>query len=276
MDGMIFAYRDEPTLNTSRNTSLRAQLDGAEALVQARSKDLVLMVYCTPLGRIPIPPSVEYVKESVAMGLADLKSGKLTGVVTYKLTKTRLPAPASENYSHTGRGRATILASGVGIRAGSYGELSSRIFVSSGAPSLRLWRLASYTKLPPGYFFLQFYVDDQLAWEQDMSGFENKLWKQERAALGSALDGKKEATLRIRMGLKRTTGSIAVMLGVDDLEPEGFTLKDPGLEEPTQWTSSQTGAAYLPLVQYFDPGRTTRMFDVVKELYGSYQLRRNL
>jgi hypothetical protein len=267
IDGVIMAYRDEPTINTSRNTTLRAQLDTAESLMSARSKSLVLMVYCAPLGRIPIPPDVAYVRDSVAMALADIRSGKLAGVVTYKLTKSGLPAPTTENYAHTGRGRATILASGTGIPAGSYGEISGRIAVTSGSPSLRLWCTALYTKLPPGYFSLQLLVDDQLAWEQDVSGFESKVWKQERADLGGLLVGKREATLRLRLALKRPTGSIAVMVGVDDLEAEGFTLDDPGLEDPRQWKPAQTVPAFLPLVQYFDPEQPARIFEAVRDLY---------
>jgi hypothetical protein len=191
----------------------------------------------------------------------------LAGVVTYKLTKSGLPAPTTENYAHTGRGRATILASGTGIPAGSYGEISGRIAVTSGSPSLRLWCTALYTKLPPGYFSLQLLVDDQLAWEQDVSGFESKVWKQERADLGGLLVGKREATLRLRLALKRPTGSIAVMVGVDDLEAEGFTLDDPGLEDPRQWKPAQTVPAFLPLVQYFDPEQPARIFEAVRDLY---------
>ena len=268
IDGVILAYRDEPTINTSRNTSLRAQLDAAEGMMSARSKGLVLMVYCAPLGRIPIPPEAAYVRDSVAMGLEDMRAGKLAGVVTYKLSKSGVPAPAAENYAHGGRGRATILASGNGIPSGSYGEISSRITVTSGAASVRFWQTALYTKLPPGYFFLQLLVDDRVAWEQDVSGVESKLWKQESVDLSAALAGKREATLRLRLALKRGTGSIAVIAGVDDLEPAGFRLADPGLEDPRQWKPAQTATAFLPMVQYFDPERPARMLDAVRELYG--------
>ena len=61
-----------------------------------------MMVYCAPLGRIPIPPSVDYVRGSVEIGVEDIKRGKLRGVVTYKLTKSGLSAPATENYARTG------------------------------------------------------------------------------------------------------------------------------------------------------------------------------
>ena len=269
IDGVIFAYRDEPTINTSRNTTLRAQLDASEALLHTRSKALVLMVYCSPLGRIPIPQSVEYVRSSVAMGVADVRAGKLEGVVTYQLRKDGLTAPDGENYAHAGRGRATILASGNGIPASSFGELSTRVTVTSGTPSLRFWRTALYTKLPPGYFFLQILVDDKLVWEQDMAQFEAKVWAQESVSLGDALAGKHEATLRVRLALKRTTGSMSVILGLDDLAAEGFTVEDPGFENPQKWTPAQTAPAYLPLVQYFDPEDHIRAFQAVSEVYGA-------
>ena len=271
IDGVIFAYRDEPTINTSRNTSLRAQLDATEALLRARGKALVLMVYCAPLGRIPIPPGVEYVRESVDMGLRDMREGKLAGVVTYVLRKTGLPAPAAEDYARAGNGRATILVSGKNIQAGGYGELSGQMSVKPERGPFRLtfWRTALYSRLPPGYFFLQILLDGRMVWEQDIAAFEPKVWKQERADLGEWPDGKRDATLGIRMALHRNAGSITVTIGLDDLAAEGFTLDDPGFENPARWKPAQTAPAFLPMVQMFDPERPIRMFDAVRELYGT-------
>jgi hypothetical protein len=107
-----------------------------------------------------------------------------------------------------------------------------------------------------------------LLWEQDVSGLESKSWKQESIPLGDRLAGKHDATLRIRMALKRNTGSISVMLGVDDLEAEGFSLADPGFENPQQWTPAQTAPAFLPLVQWFDAQQPIRAFAAVSEVYG--------
>jgi hypothetical protein len=142
--------------------------------------------------------------------------------------------------------------------------------VSSGAASLRFWRTALYSKLPPGYFFLQILVDDRVAWERDLSECEPKVWKQERADLTGLPAGKRETTLRLRLALKRTTGRISVMLGVDDLEADGFSLGDAGLEDPSQWSPAQTAPAFLPLVQYFDPTRPVRMLEAVRGLYAHF------
>lgn len=270
IDGAILAYRDEPTINTSRNSSLRAQLDGAEAMLRSRSKGLILMIYCAPLGRIPIAPDVAYVRDSLAMGLADVAAGKLVGVVTYKLSKSGLPAPDAENYAHTGHGRATILASGAGIPAGSYAELSGHYTATSGTPALLFWSTALYTKLPPGYFFLQLLLDDRQVWERDLATMESKLWNQERVELGPLPAGKSEGAFRVRLALKKTTGSISVIAGLDDLETEGLTLQDPGFENPAKWTPAQTAPAFLPMVQWFDPQRPTHMVDAVRELYGRF------
>ncbi len=267
IDGVIMAYRDEPTINTTRNGSLRAQLDRAEALTGQRGKSLILMMYCAPLGRIPIPPSVAYVRDSLAMGLADVASRKLAGVVTYKLSKTGEPAPATENYAHSGRGRATILESGPGLPAGSFGELTSRVSVTGAAAKLRLWHSGTYAKLPPGYFFLQILVDDRTVWDQDLAETASGTWKEETIDFGDAFVKSREATLRVRLTNKRSTGSISVILGVDDLAAEGFNLTDPGLEDPAKWTPTQTNPAFLPMVQVFDPDRLRKMQDAVKELY---------
>jgi len=102
-----------------------------------------------------------------------------------------------------------------------------------------------------------------------MAQFEAKVWAQESVSLGDALAGKHEATLRVRLALKRTTGSMSVILGLDDLAAEGFTVEDPGFENPQKWTPAQTAPAYLPLVQYFDPEDHIRAFQAVSEVYGA-------
>ncbi len=267
IDGVIFAYRDEPTINTTRNGSLRAQLDATEAMMRERSKDLVLMIYAAPLGHIPLPPGADYVRDCLAMGLADARGGKLAGVVTYSLSKTRQPSPPAGNYARNGVGRLSILASGSGIPAGSYGELSSRISVTAGAPVLKFWKTGVCRNLPAGNYFMQVLIDDAVAWEQDVSTLEQKVWKQERVELPAALfAGKSTATLRLRLALKRNYGNV-VLIGMDDLEVEGFTIADPGFEDQAAWTATQTAPAFLPLVQLFEANRLPRMFDAVSEVY---------
>lgn len=270
IDGVIMAYRDEPTINTSRNSSLREQLDAAEALLSARGKALILMIYCSPLGRIPIPPGVEYVRESVAAALGDIRGGKLAGVVTYQLMK-RGPAPASENYAHSGRGRVTILASGRNIEEGGFGEISRSISIGSepAACALGFWYTVLYSRMPPGYWFLQILLDDRVVWERDIAAVEPKPWKQERVDLSGPLAGKRISTLRFRLASKRKVSSATALIGFDDLTPEGFAIPDQGFENPTGWHLTQTGPAFMPIIQVFDPQRPIRMFEAVRDLYSA-------
>lgn len=267
IDGVILAYRDEPTVNTSRNTTLRAQLTAAESLLRERGKSLILMIYCAPLGRLPIPPGVDYVRDSVSMGLSDAAAGKLAGVVTYALDKSGERASATRNYAHGGRGRATISASGKGIPAGSYGELASPVTVAAAQPVLRFWCTASYTRLPPGYFFVQVSLGDRVVWERDLSALGNNLWEPELVEIAGAVSGD---TIHIRLSTKRSTGSISVLIGVDDLEGEDIAVSDPGFEAPGKWIAAQTDPAYLPLVQVFDPELPIRLFEAVSAVYARY------
>jgi hypothetical protein len=229
-------------------------------MLRERGKSLILMIYCAPLGRIPIPPSVDYTKETIGMAVSDLNAGKLAGVVTYVLNKSG-PAPAAQNYAHSGNGRATLLASGTGMKVGDYAGLSAPI--TAAASSISFWRTAYYSKLPPGYFFLQLLAGDNILWEQDVATFESNAWKQEHVE-AAAPSG---ATLHVRLAVKKNTGSIALVVGLDDLT--GISVTDPGFEKPAAWTPAQTMPALMPLVQIFDPQRPIQMYEAVRALYGA-------
>ena len=192
-------------------------------------------------------------------------------MVTYVLNKSGSPDSAAANYAHSGNGRAAILVSDRKLKAGDYGELSCPVSVVSGPakPWLGFSRTAAYSRLPAGYLFLQILLDDRVAWEQDVATFETGHWKQERIDVGDLLAARQHATLRIRATLKRDAGSLVVTVGLDDLVPEGFTLADPGFERPASWTPAQTGPAFMPMVQVFDPQRPIRMFAAVRDLYGA-------
>ena len=71
------------------------------------------------------------------------------------------------------------------------------------------------------------------------------------------------------MAVKRTTGSIAVIVGLDDLAPAGFTLDDQGFENPAPWQPAQSSPAFLPMAQVFDPAHPLRMFEAVRDSYGA-------
>lgn len=268
IDGVIWAYRDEPTINTTRNTSLRAQLTQSEALLQARGKSLILMVYCSPLGRIPIPPSADYVTGILREGIRDAKEGRLTGVVTYKLSKSAT-APDEQNYARSGNARGTLLASGRDFKAGDYAELSLPITSRGETKSLTFHHMVFYSKMPPGYFFLQLLVDGQLVWEQDVNAAVSKIWQEETVNLNAVLQGKQAATLQLRLALKRNAGSNQLVAGFDDFKPQGLRISDPGFETGNGWTLHTTHPAMIPLVQKFDPAAPARMFEAVRQIYAT-------
>jgi len=274
IDGVIFAYRDEPTVNTSRVGAIRSQLSATERMLAARGQPLVLMVYCWPLDRIPIPPGVEYVRQIVGLGLDDLRDGTLAGVVTYCLPLDGQPADAAQNYAHGGNGRATLLASGVKVPVGSFGEVSCSAVPGTGPRRLGFWQTATSQKLSPGCCYLQVLADDAVVWERDAAIGPAKVWQHETVELGAVMAGSQPRVLRFRLAVKGAAPSLVVTGGFDDLEPEGFTVADPGFEAASGWQLRQNHPALMPTVQTFDPGRPVQMFEAVRELYGRAQ--RNL
>lgn len=169
IDGLIMAYRDDPHTNTYRSTSFAEQIDKTEEMLAARHRALVLMVYCNPLGRNPVPPPAGYIGKLVRAGLEDMREGRLYGVVTYVLDKSGQPAKPSLNRAHSGSGRATFLLAGPIPVEGRSGEISRTISADPNVATyaVSFWHIHSATRGPQGVYSVQVLVDDQVVWEED-------------------------------------------------------------------------------------------------------------
>lgn len=274
IDGLIMAYRDDPHTNTYRSTSFEEQIGKTEEMLAARHLALVLMVYCNPLGRNPVPPPAAYIGKLVRAGLEDMREGKLFGVVTYVLDKGGQPAPPSLNRAHSGSGRATFLIAGPILVEGKSGEISRTISVdpNAAAYAVSFWHTHSATRAPQGVYSAQVLLDDRVVWEEDVAAGPPDQWRREHVEIGSALKGMNTATLRFRVTNKRRVTSLDMNLGFDDIGAEGFRLENPGFESDAGWTAKATDPAILPLTDIFDPLRPIRSFATVRDLYGPYAL----
>lgn len=163
------------------------------------------------------------------MGVADVLAGKLAGVVTYVLRKGT-PSPATENYAHSGNGRATLLASGTGMKVGDHAELTTRITAASNPGTLTFWRTATYTKMSEGYFSLQIVALDKVLWEQDLANIKPGTWSDERVEVPALAAN---TPLHVRLAVKKNTGSIAAIAAIDDLS--GIDIPDSRCEIPRDW-----------------------------------------
>jgi len=269
VDGLIFAYRDDPTTNTVRTASLEQQLQGAEAMMASKGKSLVLMVYTHPLGHLPMSPDVRYVGEIVATGIEHTQQGKLAGVVTYALNKGGHD-PKEANRAHSGRGVAGFQMPGRSTREGAYGTIGQQVKVDADAGSYRLRFRHTGThhqRFARGNRSKQVLVDGKVVWEGDVADDQAGRWKQESVDLSGALAGKKAAILEFRMTDRRDGDTYWTWAAFDDLEAQGFAIRDPGFESPEAWRTDANHPAFLAMVQVFDPERSIKIFNEVSRLY---------
>lgn len=279
IDGVIFAYNDEPTRNTTRLDALPAQLARAERLVSAYGKSLLLMVYCWELVSVPVSPSVDYVRRAVALGLDETRAGRIDGVVTYSLDLGGPGLPYRswrevKNFAHEGQGRGVIIAaSKAPIPAGQDAELATQVPAASpsaGPIPLRFWHRVTYPgQRPPESTWLQVLWDEQVLWESaaaDRAVNPAGEWREETVLIPAHL-AEAGGELRWRVRVQATIPRSFLTVSFDGLSAPGLALRDPGFETGEGWSRRSRHAALTPLVDVFDPSGRLKMFAAVSELY---------
>jgi hypothetical protein len=272
IDGIIMAYRDGTYANTEVTATLAPQLDSLTDLMRPYGKPLVLMIYAAALSRAPVPPSAAYLRETIGTGLRYLKEAKIGGIVTYVLSKDGRTLAASANPARSGAGYASWwIPGGARTAAGDAGEFSTRVRFTPGAArlGLRFRRHVSFGTAEgrAGYHTLQILLDGQVVWEQDLAAGARDTWETVAATFDAP--ARAEGRLALRVFEKQGVSSLFAALRLDDLEPEGFSLADPGFEDPAAWSVSRTVPAFLVSIETFDPDRATHCFETVRELYGA-------
>jgi hypothetical protein len=85
--------------------------------------------------------------------------------------------------------------------------------------------------------------------------------------VSSALNGKTEATLSFRLTALRDFSGRSVDVGLDHLETIGFTVPDPGFEDPSAWQVRSSGGPIVGLVDVFVPDRPAKIIEAVGAAY---------
>lgn len=275
IDGVIFAFRDDPYRNTLITATIREQLDRTSELLKAHNRALILMIYAARLSRAEAPPSPEYLRETVGAGLEYLKAGRIAGVCTYVLPKDPRPEPASLNRAHSGLGRALIsVPGGVKTEAGAYAEI-----VAAAKPSPATSRAISFqvrlsspvASARRGVRFLQVLWNGAVAGEWDVSEWKAGEWT--TVSTGLPESEEERSGLAFRLIDKAAAAAFPIDLSIDSIVPSGFRIADPGFEQPRDWKIRRTHPAFLPTIDVFDPDRPARCYEAVRNLFTSFRSR---
>ncbi len=273
IDGVIFAFRDDPYRNTLVAATIREQLDRTSELLRAHNRALILMLYAARLSRAEAPPSPGYLRETVGAGLEYLKAGRIAGVCTYVLPKDPRPEPTSLNRAHSGSGRALIsVPGGVKTEAGAYAEVVTAAKPLPAVPRAISFQVRLSSPVPSagkGVRFLQVLWDGAVAGEWDVAAWKAGEWVAVSAGLPQSED--ERAGLAFRLVDKFAAAAFPIDVSIDSITATGFRIADPGFEHPGDWKVRRTHPAFLAAIDVFDPNRPARCFETVRELFTSYQ-----
>lgn len=277
VDGVIYPFLDGPNHNTQAAGSLRDCLTRIRASTRPRGLDLVLLVYAGRFLAAPLGPTESYVRQALTTGLACTADDMIEGVIAYGVQLDDAPTIASDNKAMYGSGRLSLaLPSERTIPAGTWAQASQviRPDPTSARYELSFWHFDQFgANIPPaGRVVKEVLVDDEVVWRCDIHDEPWHLWIQGRSLQGpvdltSALAGKAHATLTLRLRVAREVSDPGLDIGFDHLESIGFTLTDPGFEEPTGWDLSDSGGAAVAAIDIFVPDRPRRIRHTVADCF---------
>lgn len=278
IDGIIYPYLDGRNSNTIVADAVR---DDIRAINEVTSKHDVGLIFLVYTGRFldgVLAPTAEYAGSCVSQAVAAAAEGESFGVVSYGLQVDGAPTVANERRSMYGDGRGALVASHSAIKAGDFAELSTKITIDPASPrhelsfwhsrALQLWRIPQR-----GDFRILVQVDGAQVWSADVHDATwQQLWVQGLDPQGqfdvsSAMAGKTEATLSFRLTALRDFSGRSVDVGLDNLETIGFTVPDPGFEDPAAWQVKSSGGPIVGLVDVFVPNRPEQIVDAVGRAY---------
>lgn len=279
IDGVIYPFLDGPNNNTQTAGSLRRCLAEVRAKTRPRDLDLVLLVYAGRFLAAPLSPTESYVRESVETGLRCAAEGTIEGVIAYGTQLDDAPTISSENKAMYGLGRLSLaLPSEIPVPAGTWAQASQLIHPDPAAAryELSFWHFDEFAATSPagGRVSKEVLVDDVVVWSCDIHHEPWPLWIQGHSLQGpidltSQLSGKETATLTLRLRTTQDVTDARVDVGFDHLEPVGFTLTNPGFEEPTGWQLTDSGGPAKAAVDIFVPDRPRRIRRTVADCFTS-------
>ncbi|GAB3766781.1 hypothetical protein [Microlunatus parietis] len=278
LDGIIFPFLDGGNFNTIRTDQVGADLAAVTETAGRYDVEVILLGYAGRWLAGLLPPTAEYAAGCLGPAVAAASSGQLLGVVAYGLQLDGAPTIANERRSMYGDGRGVLVSGQVPLTAGQYAQLSTPITVQPDSPrhELSFWHSRAFgAEHPPrrGDFEIGVFLDDEQVWTGDVHDATwQQLWVQGHVLQGpvdvsTALRGKTEATLRFRLTALRDLDASSIDVGLDTIETIGFTVPDPGFEDPAAWRIDGTGGPIVAAVDLFEPDRPERIFATVRDLY---------
>ncbi|GAB3808853.1 hypothetical protein GCM10028798_35610 [Humibacter antri] len=123
--------------------------------------------------------------------------------------------------------------------AGQYGGVSRSVAIGTGATkTLSFWEDDDFVAATSGYHMMQALVNGTVVWQKDVANTDG-LWHQQTVDVTSEMAGQTTASLTFRVYEQKGVSSFHVAAFIDDISGTGFTVNDPGFENPTlaNWTA---------------------------------------
>lgn len=279
IDGVIYPFLDGPNKNTQVAGSLDRCLDEIRAKTQPRDLDLILLIYAGRFLDAPLGPTETYVDETLDIGLRRAAAGDIEGVIAYGTQLDDAPTIASENKAMYGSGRLSFSTpSGLSIPAGNWAEASQVVPLDpdSARYELSFWHYVHFSGDVgrKGQLVKELLVDDEVVWSSDVHQDPYPMWIQGSVLQGPVdltphMRGKRAAKLALRLHAVEQIQNVRIDVGFDNLESIGFTVSNPGFEEPGGWQLSTTHGSLLPYIDIFVPDRPRRIREVVATRFGA-------
>lgn len=279
VDGLVFPFLDGLNTNTVVASTARRDLEAILALTKSRNLGVLFLVYAGRFLDGVLAPQEDYVREAIGHALDFTAEGLVYGVIAYGLQVDGAPTVATELRSMYGLGRGALASSRSVVAKGSYAELKTTVKVDATSPryELSFWhnRQTDLRFVPSADdYLITVLVDGALVWQSDSVNCQwTGLWIQGEPLQGqfdvtSALQGKTTAELAFRMTALTEVHRGMVDVGLDNIETIGFTVPDPGFENPGAWTASSSGGPIVALVDVFTPDRPAGILRAVGEEFG--------
>jgi hypothetical protein len=270
-DGVIMPYRDGEISDTAMTDTLQQEIDGVSQMLSGTGAKLIVMLYGNTLSRTQVSPDVDYVSRLVDAAMANIRTGKIDGVIVWnlELAPTAKPADSSRNLARTGVGALSLsLAADTATVPGQYAEASSTIRLNSGSSScgLRFWTRDVDAPGVPGYHDIQLFVGTDLVWEQDAAS-NSTSWTVSPPLSVTAGLVNGTAPLRVRLTELKAASDFETNVVFDDFSSTGCSVWNPRLETDNGWTLTRSDGSLVPAIYQYSPSFTTDVFTAVANRY---------
>jgi hypothetical protein len=267
-DGLIMPYRDGANSDTAMTDTLQAEIDEVSSILAGSGTKFIVMVYGNTLGKTMVSPDVDYISRAVDIAMANIRTGKVNGVIVWNLElgSTGEPAGGTRNLARTGVGALSLsLAPNTATARGQYAQAASTIHLNGGSSScvLQFWsRNDQAAGAIPGYHAIQVYVGSRLIWQQDMAS-QGSEWSAspQLTVTPDLVNGM--ASVSVRLTELAEVSSFAVNAIFDDFSSTGCSVWNPGFETDNGWTLTRSAGALVPAVYQYNPSFTTAAFSAV-------------